>query len=376
MPWNQEGGGGPWGGGGGGGNRGGGPWGRQPGPQPPDLEELLRRSQDKVKRFVPGGPGMSKTVLPVLMALGLMAWFATGFYKVEPDQVGVELVFGRFDPGTGVTQPGLRWNFPTPIGQVYKPQVTRVNQEEVGFRATGNRRGGELIQNVSDESLMLTGDENIIDIQFVTFWRINDASKYLFHIRNPGPTVKDASESAMREIIGKSDFEYIRTKGRAHVEQEARDLIQQILNSYGSGIEVTEVNLQKIDPPGKVLDAFRDVQAARADKERVINEATAYHNERVQKAEGEAEKILAEAEGYKQQVIAIANGKAQRFLSVLKQYEADPEVTRRRMYLETMKGIMERMDKVLIENKAGGTGVVPYLPLNQAGKPIGQEQKR
>jgi membrane protease subunit HflK len=253
------------------------------------------------------------------------------------------------------------------VGAVYKPKVTRVNRVEVGFRSSpqqGRGRGGAA-RDVPQESLMLTGDENIIDVQSVVFWVIKDAGKFLFNIRNPEQTVKDASESALREIIGKTSFEFIRTKGRVAIEDEAKVLVQSILDDYGAGIEVTDVQLQKVDPPGTVLAAFRDVQAARADKERAVNEATAYLNENIQRAEGEAQKIVKGAEAYREQKIAVATGESQRFLSIYAQYLKDKEVTRRRLYLEAIKGIMKDMDKVMIDGQGGGSGVVPYLPLDE-----------
>jgi len=356
MAWNPQGGG-PWGGGGGQG-----PWGRGPsGPRPPDIEDLIRRSQDRFKRFVPGGLGAGKGLVVAIIAV-VALWMSTGFYRVDPEEQGVELLFGRWTYTTG---PGLHWWPPSPVGAVFTPKVTRVNRVEVGFREGVPGQRGAAPRAVPQESLMLTGDENIIDIQSVVFWVIKDAGKYLFNIRNPESTVKDASEAALREIIGKGEFEFARTQGRVDIENEARKLIQTILDGYGSGIQVERVQLQKIDPPGKVLDAFRDVQAARADKERAVNEATAYFNEIVQRAEGEAQKIIKEAEGYKEQKIAVATGEAQRFLSVYAQYLKEKDVTTRRIYLETMKGIMGGMDKVLIDNRLGGSGVVPYLPLDE-----------
>ncbi len=361
MAWNPQGGG-PWGGGGQG------PWGSgSSGPQPPDIEDILRKGQDRFKRFMPGGMGSSRGIVLVVLA-AVLVWSLSGMYRVEPSQQGVVLWFGEWVQTTG---PGLHFNFPAPIGNVYKPEVTRVNRAQVGFRSgvTGGRQ--ERARDVTSESLMLTGDENIIDVKFVTFWRIKDAGKFLFHIRNPQGTVKDASEAAMREIIGKTGFEYARTTGRGKVEGEAQKLIQTILDDYGAGIEVTNVQLQKIDPPGIVLDAFRDVQAARADKERAINEATAYSNEVVQRAEGAAQQIIKGAEGYREQKISIATGEARRFLDVYEEYRQDKDITKRRLYLETMKTVMGDMDKVLIDNSAGGTGVVPYLPLSELGKQSG-----
>ena len=350
--------------------QGGGPWGSGlSGPQPPDVEEILRKGQDRFKRFMPGGMGSSRGILLILLVVVLI-WLGTGFYRVQPSEQGVVLWFGEWVQTTG---PGLHFNFPAPIGTTYKPQVTRVNQVQVGIRS-GAGPGGrqERTRDVPQESLMLTGDENIIDVMVVTFWRIKDAGMFLFHIRNPAGTVKDASESAMREIIGKTGFEYARTTGRGKIEQEAQILIQKILDDYGAGIEVTNVQLQKIDPPGIVLDAFRDVQAARADKERAINEATAYSNEVVQRAEGAAQQIIKGAEAYREQKIALATGEARRFLEVYGQYRLDKVVTKRRLYLETMKTVLGEMDKVLIDNSAGGTGVVPYLPLDELRKRSGE----
>jgi len=358
MNWNTQRGG-PWGGGGGQGPWGGGGPSR---PKPPDIEDLLRKSQDRMRQFLPSGGGGAKR-LAILGVAAVIVWFATGFYRVEPDELGVELLFGKFNERT---QPGLNWNFPTPIGQVYTPKVTRINAVQIGLRTqTDPRARGATGRAIPEESLMLTGDENIIDIRFVAFWRIRDAQQFTLKIRNPEATVKAAAEAAMREVVGKSNFEYARTQGRTQIQQEVRVLLQQILDSYSAGIEITDINLQQVEPPQNVLDAFRDVQAARADKERAINEATAYLNEVVQQAEGEAARIGNEAEAYKQEKVALATGDTSRFLSVLEQYKVEKDVTRRRIYLETMRGVMGGMDKVLIDTPTGGQGVVPYLPLNE-----------
>ncbi len=381
MPWENNSGG-PWGGQGGGnrgGNGGGGggggprsPWGkpgggggggRGPGGQPPDVEELVRKGQEKLKSMIPGGMGMKGGI-----AIGLVVvliWLASGFYRVGADEQGVELVFGKMNQITG---PGLNYNVPAPIGEVFLPRVTAVNTVEIGFNsATGRTTATEL----RAESLMLTGDENIIDIQFVVFWKIRDAQDFLFNVRNPEQSVKNAAEAAMREIVGKSAFEYIRTRGRNAVARDAQARIQQILDDYGAGIEITQVNPQKFDPPGQVLDAFRDVQAANAERESKINQATGQFNEVTQRAEGQAQQILREAEAYKEERVNQAQGDTQRFLSVLTEYTTAPDITKRRIYLETMEEVMERMNKVLIENNGSGdgSGVVPYLPLNQLTNP-------
>jgi len=244
-----------------------------------------------------------------------------------------------------------------------------------------------VVRDVGEESLMLTGDENIIDVHAVVFWKVQPKPQtvkrmviengkavekevqvsgvydFLFNIRRPEQTVKNAAEAALREIIGKSEFEFARTQGRAQIAAEAQKLIQRILDDYGAGILVEGVQLQKIDPPGNVLDAFRDVQAARADRERAVNEATAYLNEVVQKAQGEAEQIVRASEAYREEHIARATGEASRFLAVYEQYKNEKDVTKRRIYLDTMKDIMAKIEKVLIDNRLGGSGVVPYLPL-------------
>ncbi|MBP5857898.1 FtsH protease activity modulator HflK [Marivibrio halodurans] len=383
MPW-QNNGGGPWGGGGGSNGGGGGgpqsPWGRGSGggggrrPQPPDTEEMIRQAQDRLKRMIPGGFGGGK-LAGVIAAIVVAVWLATGFYQVNTNEQGVELVFGELWQTTGE---GLNYNFPAPIGDVLLPQVTNINQINIGFRDGGRSTA----RNVAEESLMLTGDENIIDVQFTVFWKIRDAGRYLFNIRNPDDTVKNAAESAMREIIGQTPFEFARTNGRAEVENQAQDLTQQILDSYEAGILVTNIETQSVDPPESVLDAFRDVQAAAADRERSINEATAYLNEITNRAQGQAEQVVRAAEAYKEEQINQAKGETDRFLAILTEYNQAKDVTKRRIYLQTMENIFANMEKVLIENgEGGGSGVLPYLPLDvidkdRAGRtnPLQQDQ--
>ena len=352
MPWkNQSGGGGPWGTGGGGQ----GPWGG--GGRPPDLEDILRKGQDRVKRLLPGGFGSGRSLIFIAL-VGFALWLVTGFYRVEPDEQGIALIFGKVWKQTNA---GLNYNLPAPIGEVFTPKVTRVNRVEVGFRSNLENGGGGA-EDVSQESLMLTGDENIIDMQFVVFWVIKNPQKYLFAIDDPEDTVKNAAESAMREIIGRSPFEYARTQGRSPIEQEARKLIQALLDNYDAGIEVSQVELQKVDPPEAALAAFRDVQAARADKESSVNGAQAYFNEITQRAGGQAQTIIKGAEGYKAQTVALATGNAQRFDLVMSQYEKAKDITQRRIYLETMEQVLKNLNKVLIDSKT--SGAVPYLSLN------------
>jgi membrane protease subunit HflK len=366
MVWNSSGGGGPWGGGSGGGGNGGNPWGGRPsggGPrQPPDLDEIIRKGQDSLKNMVPPGGlgGVRGIALLAIVAVG--AWLATGFYRVDTEEQGVELVFGKY---AGFTYPGLHYNWPAPIGKVYTPGVTRINRVELGFNTPSEPRGRGLPgRSAASDSLMLTGDENIVDINFTVFWRIKDAGAYLFKVRDPVGTVKVASESAMRDIIGQTPIQVALTEGRQPIEHKVRDLLQQRLDSYGAGIEVQQVQLLKTDPPSVVVDSFNDVQRARADRERLRNEAEAYRNDIIPRARGEAERLLQESQAYREQVVNLAQGDASRFLAVLNAYKVAKDVTVQRLYLETMEEILSGAPKMIVDGKAGG-GVLPYLPLDQ-----------
>ena len=365
MPWRNQGGGGDGGGGwqGGGGQ---GPWGRGPGgPQAPDLEELLRKGQDRFKRIMPSGFGGARGLF-LIIVLVLTVWLGSGFYTVEPDEQGVEMMFGEW---VATTQPGLNYNWPAPIGAIYRPKVTRVNRVEAGFRSGSEGTRSTISRQLPSEALMLTSDENIIDINFVVLWVINDAGKYLFNIRAPEQTVKDAAESAMREIIGKTNAEFARAGGRRDVEVKTQELLQSVLDEYGAGIQVTQLQLQKVDPPDAVIDAFRDVQRARADRERATNEAEAYRNTIIPQARGDAAQLVQEANAYRAEVVARAEGDAQRFLSVYESYRVARAVTIRRIYLETMESILKGMTKIIIDsNGVGSQGVLPYLPLPELQK--------
>ena len=338
-----------------------------------DFEHIVSNLKDNMSRFSGGGRGGNNggTEMPIKfggkavvfgLLVAILLWLATGFYTVKPNEQGVELLFGKVYDSTN---PGLQYFFPAPIGEILLPSVTEVNQEQIGFREVGGQNTGASKRKIAEEGLMLTGDENIIEVEFVVFWKIRDAGKFLFNLRNPQGSVKNASEAAMREIIGKTDFEYARTAGRTQLSLQAKELIQNILDQYQAGIEVLTVNLQSIDPPSVVLGAFRDVQAAKADKERAINEATAYLNEAVERARGEAEQITQSAEAYKEEQIAIAEGDAERFLSIYEEYRQAKSITKRRIYLQTMEEILQNMNKILIEENANGQGVVPYLPLDR-----------
>ncbi|MGH6735786.1 MAG: FtsH protease activity modulator HflK [Methyloceanibacter sp.] len=363
MPWSNQSGGGGWKGGNGG------PWGPRPGGsgQQPDLEEILRRSQDRLRQAMPGGRmGGPFAVLIAVVLIGIIGFF--GFtVRVNPDELGIVLRFGEY---VRQLPPGLNFRLPYPIEQVELPKVTRINRIEIGMRGSSDVRDATTtVRDLPEESLMLTGDENIVDIDFVVFWQINDAPDYLFNIQNPEGTVKAVAESAMREVVGQSDIEPILTAARAKTEAAVQALIQRILDSYGAGIRIVQVQLQKVDPPAQVIDAFRDVQAARADQERLQNEAQTYANRVIPEARGEAERILQAAQGYRDQVIAEAKGEADRFLKVLQEYQKAPDVTRKRIFIDTMQEVMSNTDKIIIDEQ-GGTGVVPYLPLSELQKRV------
>lgn len=364
MPWSNQSGG-PW-------RNAPGPWGSGPqssGPTPPDLEELLRRGQDRLRTVLPGGTFGGRGIA-VLVVVALIAWLLSGFYRVEPDEEGVVLRFGKF---VQTTQPGLNYHLPYPIERVETPKVTRVNRIDIGMRVVETRVGG--LRDVPEESLMLTGDENIVDVDFSVFWLIANAGKYLFNIQNQEQTIKAIAESAMREVIGRSNIQPILTGARQGTEIAVQELMQKTLDEYNAGVTVTQVQMQKVDPPQQVIDAFRDVQAARADQERMQNEAQSYANSVVPQARGQAAQILQAAEAYKQRSVAEATGAASRFGQVLTEYQKAPDVTRKRLFIETMERVLGGSDKVIIDDK-NGAGVVPYLPLTEVQQNGGQAARR
>ena len=355
-------------------SRGGSPWGSPSGgggngsgrgPRPPDVEEIIKKIQETINKILPGGgSGGGKSIIVGAVILAII-WVGSGLYRVLPDEQGVVLRFGKF---VKTTQPGLNYHIPFPIESVQTPKVTKVNRMDIGFRSerdSGFSSGG--VADVPEESLMLTGDENIVNIDFSVFWVIKDAGNFLFKIQDPQGTVKAAAETAMREVIAKSQLQPILTEGRAIIEAETEEIIQSILDEYNSGIQITQVQTQKADPPDQVIDAFRDVQAARADMERSKNEAEAYANDVIPRARGEAQKILQAAEAYKKEVVAKAEGEASRFVAIYTEYAKAKEVTQERMYLETMEKVLADIDKVIID-KNSGSGVVPYLPLPELTK--------
>ncbi len=314
-----------------------------------------------MRQALPGGLGGGKGVL-ILVGAIVALWAASGFYRVQPDEQGVVWRFGAF---ARTEQPGLRYHLPSPIEAVFTPKVTRVNRVEIGFRSSSSSDGrrAQTERDVADESLMLTGDENIIDIDFSVFWTIKDAGNYLFKIRDPEITVKKAAESAMREIIGRTEIQPALTEKRQEIETDTRELLQRMLDDYQSGVEITQVQLQKTAPPAPVVDAFDDVQRAKADKERLRNEAEAYRNDIIPRARGEATRLVQEANAYRQQVIDLAVGDAQRFTAVQGAYAQAKETTSRRLYLETMEQVLKGANKIILDQ--GGSGAVTYLPLNE-----------
>ena len=358
MPWNDQ---------NSNGNNGG-PWGKREssGGRAPDIEEMLRRGQKKLNKLLPGGKGGIFSIFLVVIVL----WIASGFYRVNADEQGVVLRFGEW---VRTTAPGLHYHLPYPIEEALTPGVTRVNRISIGFREPIGFSSDDSLRQVPEEALMLTGDENIVDINFTVFWLIKDAGKFLFNIRNQEITIKSLAESAMRDSIGRTPLEKVLTEGREVIESTTKTLLQSVLDGYEAGIEISQVQLQKVDPPEQVIDSFRDVQRAKADQEKIRNQAEAYRNDLIPKARGEAEKIIQEAEGYKREVVARSKGDAERFLSVYNSYKLAKDVTVKRIYLETLEEVLKNANKIIIDESAG-TGVVPYLPLPEIQKRQGASE--
>jgi membrane protease subunit HflK len=364
-PWGGGGGGGnsggPWGGGGGGGNRGGGgPFGSR---RPPDMEDVIRKGQERLKNLIPGGFGSYKGIALVVLA-GLVIWLVTGFFRVQPNQQAIQLVFGK--PFGKPVEPGLHYNLPGPIGRVEVINVQDQRRIVIGGRGGTQDRGTTMRgpRPTSSENQMLTGDENIVDIEYAVLWQIKDVFQYAFDVRNQEQNVRDGAEAAMREIIGKSNLQFAQTEGRSRIEQDTKDLLQRMLDEYGLGVRINNIQLLRVDPPDEVIAAFRDVQAARADKEKSINEANTYRNQVLPRAKGEAEAIIQRGEAYKAEIVARASGDAQRFDQVYEQWAKAKDITTERLYLDTMEEVLRNVNKVMIDkNSSGGQGVIPYLPL-------------
>jgi membrane protease subunit HflK len=360
------GGGNPWGSGGGGGPKR--PFGPGNGGGPKDIDELIRQLQTVLRPYWPNRGDKKRGLLLALMLVGLL-WLVSGLYRVQPDQQGVVLRFGEY---VRTTQPGLRFHIPYPVETVLKPQVTRENRLEIGFRSPAEARrntagrSDNAAKADSADSLMLTGDENIVAIDFTVLWRIQNAESYLFRVRRPDIALQMIAESAMREVIGQTPIQNALTEGRARIEQDVQTVMQRLLDEYQSGITVSQIQLQAVDPPSQVVDAFNEVQRARADKERLRNEAEGYRNDIIPRARGDAAKLSQDAAAYREQVINAAKGDAERYLAVYNAYKSSREVTRERMYLETMEQVLKNAHKIVVDPTAGN-GVMPYLPLNGLG---------
>lgn len=351
------------------------PW----GDEPDDLEQTIKKSQEKIINFFnkhskstfnkesgSGGgfefPQDNKKMLQIVAGVLLAGYLSTGFYTVQPDEQGVVMRLGEYNR---TSSSGLNYKLPAPIERVRKVSVTNIIKEEVGFRAKGQQLSRQqlLQSSIPTESQMLTTDENIVDINFEVQWRKADAKKYLFNVRDVRGenTIKNVAESAMREVIGVSSITKILAEERSEIEHKVKDTMQSILDNYDMGVNIERVQLLRADPPQNVIDAYRDVQNAKQDKERLINQAYSYRNDIVPKARGEAEQVLQAAEGYKQTVIAEARGESKRFSSIYDQYRYAKDITRKRMYIETMEEVMSNLDKVIVDK--GASGVVPYLAL-------------
>lgn len=367
RPGNDPGNGGSGGGNNGGDGNGGGnnPWGQRPrgGGNDPDLDEMLRQAQNKFKNSFGNRKPQSGMepgrAFGLLIALLLLVWLGSGFYTVQPEENAAILTFGK---KTDIKQEaGLGYRLPWPIQDVIKENVMQNRQLDIGFMGRG-----AVTSDKPNESSMLTGDENIVKIHFSVFWRVTDLSNYFFEITHPEETVMKVAESAMREIIGRTQIQKALTEGRGDIEAKAKELMQKTLDSYKSGVTINGVQLLSVDPPDPVVDAFNDVQRARTDRERLKNEADAYKNDVVPRAKGEAQKITKDAEGYKEATIAKAQGDADRFNSVYKAYAESKDITQKRLYLETMQEILKNSRKIITgDNK--GAPVLPLLQLDTKG---------
>lgn len=318
------------------------PWKGSNGEQgPPDLDEVVRNLQQKVRGMFGGGGGGSFAGLGLIVVVLILGWLATGIYKIDEAERGVIMRFGQF---TETTMPGLRWHLPWPVESVEKVNVSK-------------------IRSFPNKSQMLTADENIVDVDLTVQYRAADANAYLFNVRDPDQTLKDVSESAIREVVGKSGMDFVLGEGRSEIAQRTRTLIQETLDQYGTGIEVTSVNVRDAQPPEQVQAAVEDAIKAREDKERFRLEAEAYANDILPRARGEAVRRLEEAEGYKQQVVADAQGETARFLALLEEYVKAPQVTRQRLYLQTVEAVLKDANKVIVDVPEGNS--LMYLPLDK-----------
>jgi membrane protease subunit HflK len=339
-----------------------------------DFDQFFKKLFDRKKDESNGGGGNTpdnkntpfnfgapKSVTGLIILGVILFWLSLGFYKVNTDESAVVLYFGKFH---AVTTSGLNYHIPYPIGRVVKQSVSKVNTEEFGFASISKDK-----RNFDAESLMLTGDENIVDIEFQLQWQVSDIKDFVFNIAEPNQTIRKTAESAMREIIARTPIVNALSDGKSKIEQETKALLQQILDSYNAGVRIVLVQLRRVDPPAQVIDAFRDVQTAKADKEKEINEAQAYANDIIPRARGSASQITQQAEAYKKEVVTNAEGEAGRFLSIYDQYSKSKRVTKKRIYLETMEKLYRDTDKIIIDKNAAKS-TVTYLPLNESGQMI------
>ncbi len=360
MPWNNQSGGG-WQGGGNNGD-GQGPWGQGPkgpqgprggGGQPPDLEEILRQGQDRLKKVLPGGGKSSPLMIGLILVAAIGLWLSNAVYTVQPDELGAELVFGK--PKQELSAAGLHFHFwPVETVEIANTAVRRISIGSVG--------GGR------SSSLMLSGDQNIVDVTFSVIWSVADPAKFLFNVRDPDSMVRQVSESAMREVVGKRPAQDIFRDDRTGIAIDVQKVVQATLDQYKSGITISRMAIADAAPPAQVADAFEEVQRAEQDEDKFRENGVKYSNNILGAARGEAAQITEDAKGYKTRVVQEAEGEAQRFILVYDQYVKAPEVTRKRLFLETMEGVLKSSNKVIMENGKGGTGVVPYLPLPEIVK--------
>ena len=351
-------------------------WGNRPNQGPPDLEDLWRDFNRRLSGLFgkkggggnggdgPPRPPMNAKLfgggIGALVVLVLIVWLASGFYIVDASQRGVVLTFGKFSQ---TTEPGLRWRLPYPIQANEIVKLTDVRVVEVGYRGSDKNK-------VLKEALMLTDDENIINIQFAVQWFLKDPQEYLFNNRSPEDTVLHAAETAMREVVGKSKMDFALYEGREQVAAQAAKIMQDILDRYQTGIVVSKLSLQNVQPPEQVQAAFDDAVKAGQDRERLKNEAEAYSNDVVPRARGLASRLKEEAEGYKLAVIANAEGEASRFSQILAEYQKAPQVTRQRLYLDTMQTVMNNTSKIVVDQKGGNS--LLYLPLDKLQQIVAQ----
>ncbi len=331
-----------------------------------DLDDIIRLAKDKFHR-VTHIPGFSRKGLVLIASLLAVAWLLTGIYKVQPDEQGVVMHFGKW---VDTTEPGLHFHLPYPIDTVIFPKVTEINQLQLG----NVEASGQLGSAGTRDKQMLTGDENIVEADCAVFWRIKNAGQYLFKVYDPQLAVKVAAESALREVISRTPIQAALSDKRQQIADQTKELLQNLLDQEQAGVLITQVQLQRIDPPAAVIDAFNDVQRARADQERARNEAQAYANDIIPRARGEAGRITQEAEAYKAQVVNLAQGDAKSFLAVYQSYVRAKDVTAWRLYLESMDEVLKKASKVIIDSSGKGvSGVVPYMPLpDQKEKPVAQ----